>query len=255
MATAKKPAAAEENRKELSKLLIGAIITALFGIIATSATVLYESRDRLDRITYDYKSFLDKQGIQMPIGLEFEKLVTESGHRLLDRARQFQPQWTNTDWLSSAANRVKVHEISAMARSGAAADLGRLSGYSPQVTGLDPSFHNAAEKSLGTEIEFWKALDGLADNISSPTAEQQAFERWSERTDEMTAATNRQAKEAENALKSWMQQVRLESDQRQAEFQRQMNGWHRDLKMATVGVCAGAIGMMGLLMFIWLRRP
>src|SRR5665213_1950262 len=100
MLMAKKPAAAEENRKELSKILIGAIITALFGIIATSATVLYESRDRLDRITYDYKSFLDKQGIQMPIGLEYEKLVTETGHRLLNRARQFQPQWTNTDWLS-----------------------------------------------------------------------------------------------------------------------------------------------------------
>jgi hypothetical protein len=255
METAKKPAAAEENRKEFSKILIGAIIAALFGIIATSATVLYESRDRLDRITYDYKSFLDKQGIQMPIGLEFEKLVTETGHRLLNRARQFQPQWTNTDWLSSAANRVKVHEISALAQSAASADLGRLSGYSPQVTGLDPSFHDAAEKSLVAEIEFWKSLDGLADNISSPTAEQQAFERWSERTDEMTAATNRQAKEAENALKSWMQRVRLESDQRQADFQRQMNGWHRDLKLATVGVCAGAVGMLALLMFIWLRRP
>ena len=255
MATAKKPAAAEENRKELSKILIGAIITALFGIIADQC-------DRAVRIARSPRSdYLRLQIIPRQAGYpdadrtEFEKLVTETGHRLLNRARQFQPQWTNTDWLSSAANRVKVHEISAMARSAAAADLGRLSGYSPQVTGLDPSFHNAAEKSLETEIEFWKALDGLADNISSPTAEQQAFEHWSERTDEMTAATNRQAKEAENALKSWMERERLESDQRQAEFQRQMNGWHRDLKMATVGLCAGAIGMMGLLMFIWLRRP
>jgi hypothetical protein len=147
-----------------------------------------------------------------------------------------------------------VHEISAQAQRAVAADLGQLSGYSPQVTGLDPSFHDAAEKSLVTETEFWKSLDGLADNISSPTAEQQAFERWSERTDEMTAATSRQAKEAEHALKSGTQRVRLESDQRQADFQRQMNGWHRDLKLATVGVCAGAMGMLGLLMFIWLRR-
>jgi hypothetical protein len=141
----------EKLREHIVFTAVGLGLAALgtVGSLSLSYILTYHdtAQSQYRKDDYAFKEFIAKQ----PRGLAFLRRVSEARDRSLARS----------DRLIKSLGHADKSSLSANYESGlndATQDLGILSGYSPETTGLPGKFHESVQSLFHAEVELWRCV-------------------------------------------------------------------------------------------------
>ncbi len=242
-------------REHFGKAIGTTVITALLGLLTTSAVYLFNAEKGMRDLHTPVQNTLDDDATELKLSKQFsdraENAVERNNAALIDflkthpvyKPGYFARQGAQKDALAKAA----------LAIQQADSDLGSVRAYADQATLIPNTYRSASLDMLRADIAVWNAVTALAE-ITKASDDQKSFDLLWAKLGEMNAALSNFRDShvvVANAIeKKQLAEKRLYENQL-ADFKGAMN----KSRLALIGVSISVIGLAGFLCFALWGKP
>jgi hypothetical protein len=218
-------------REHMAFTALGLALGAVFTLGSLSLTYLLTSEEGLEDAFRKEEYAFKQSAMKVDRGLAFARQASDAEQRALDRMDSFLNAITPQTQPASPTLR-GLYESN---RDHAMEDRARLSGHSPETTGLPKKFHESVERFFTAEIESWQWIGrNLGWLQGRQGSSHPSITELKRRRNEMRLESIAQMSAFEDAKTEQDERVEAQRELRE-ETQAQFTRWRWRFRLAGVG--------------------